>query len=269
MEGSGIVSPEGVEYESTQDSSDEPKDKSIGGKKVTRSREDAKPGDVDELGVPWFYPSDTKPPEFANKPIPREKRKKYRNQVRGKMKARERELDSSVTRREYFALIESQIEPMQDRMRRVEFSFLALKCLLRDAGYFTEDEFIESVETQVVKQRIDAVRAKAIDEGLDPDEVENAIKAQEAAPQFECNNCHEIKLGPGKTREIDIDAEAEKDSRVRVIKYCDVCLEIADFFCQKCRLDKKGEPVEVTTGKDTVEQWCKECESAAKGESDG
>jgi hypothetical protein len=224
---------------------------------------------VDELGVPWFWPSDVKQSEYANKPIPREKRKKFRNQVRGKMRARERELDSSVTRREYFALIESQIEPMQDRMKRVEFSFLALKCMLRDAGYFTEDEFIGSVEKQVVKQRIDAVRAKAVDEGLDPDEVENAIRAQEAAPQFECNNCHEIKVGPGKTREIDINAEAEKDDRVRVIKYCDVCLEIADFFCQKCRLDKKGEPVEVTTGKDTVEQWCKECESAVKGESDG
>lgn len=264
MEGSGIVSIEGDEYESTQD---EPKDKTIGGRKVTRNREEAKPGDVDELGIPWFYPSDQKPEKHAGKPIPREIRKKYRRQVRGQMKQRERELDSPVTRREYLALIESQIEPLFDRMKRIEFSFLALKCLLRDAGYFTEAEFIESVEKQVIKQRIEAVRAKAIEEGLDPDEVENAIKAQEAAPQFECNKCHEIKLGPGKTREINIDAEAEKDDQVRVLKYCDVCLEIADFFCQKCRLDKDGEPVEVSTGKDTVEQWCKECESAAKGKS--
>lgn len=268
MEGSGIVSPEGVEYESTQDSSDKPKDKKIGGHWVVKNREDAKPGDVDELGVPWFYPSDVKPSEFANKPIPREKRKKYRNQIRGKMKQRERELNSAVTRREYLAMIESQIEPLFDRMKRIEFSFMGLKCLLRDAGYFTEEEFIESVEKQVVKQRIEAVRAKAKEEGLDPDEVENAIKAQEAAPQFECNNCHEIKVGPGKTREIDINAEAEKDDRVKVIKYCDVCLEIADFFCQKCRLDKKGKPVEVPTGKDTVEQWCEECVDKVKGKSD-
>ena len=258
MEGSGIVSPEGVEYESTQ--KDEPKDKTIGGRKVTKSREEAKPGDVDELGVPWFWPSDVKQAEFANKPIPREKRKKFRNQVRGQMKARERELDSPVTRREYLALIESQIEPLFDRMKRIEFSFLALKCLLRDAGYFTEAEFVESVEKQVIKQRIEAVRAKAIDEGLDPDEVENAIKAQEAAPQFECNKCHEIKLGSGKTREIKIDAEAEKDEQVKVLKYCDVCLEIADFFCQRCRLDKKGESKEVLVKNDTFEQWCEECD---------
>jgi len=266
MEGSGIVSVEGDEYESTQDSGDEPKDKTIGGRKVTQSREEAKPGDVDELGVPWFWPSDVKQSEYANKPISREKRKKFRNQVRGKMKARERELNSSVTRREYLAMIETLIEPLQDRMKRLEFSFLALKTMLEDAGYYTDAEFLESLEKQIVKQRIEAVRLKAKDEGLDPDEVENAIKAQEAAPQFECNNCHKVKLGFGKTREINIDATAEKDDQVKVLKYCDVCLEIADFFCEKCRLDKKGKPVEVPTGKDTVEQWCHDC--VAEGEID-
>ncbi|KKL72656.1 hypothetical protein LCGC14_2082680, partial [marine sediment metagenome] len=175
MEGSGIVSPEGVEYESTQDSPDEPKDKTIGGRKVTQSREDAKPGDVDELGVPWFYASDQKPEKFADKPIPRDIRKKYRRQVRSQMKQRERELDSTVTRREYLAMIETQIEPLFDRMKRIEFSFMALKNLLRDNDYFTEEDFLGSVEKEVIRQRIEAVRVKAIDEGLDPDEVENAI----------------------------------------------------------------------------------------------
>lgn len=265
MEGSGIVSPEGVEYESTEKQPDKPKDEAIGGRKITTHREDAKPGDVDELGIPWFYAADMKPEKYALEPIPRDIRRKYRKQVRGSMEKRERELKMPVTRRELLALMETYIEPLLDRMKRIEFSFLGLKCLLRDGGYFSEAEFIESVEKQVIKQRIEAVRLKAVQEGLDPDEVENAIKAQEAAPQFECSKCKQIKLGAGKTREINIDAKAEKDDQVKVLKYCDVCLEIADFYCQKCGQDKKGEPVEVSTGKDTIEQHCQDC--AAKGES--
>ncbi len=266
MEGSGIVSPEGVEYESTEEKPDKPKDEAIGGKKITTHREDANPGDVDELGIPWFYDKDTKPEKYALQPISRETRRKYRKQVRSAMEKRQRELKMPVTRRELLALMEKYIEPLLERMKRIEFSFQGLKCLLRDGGYFSEAEFIESVEKQVINQRIEAVRFKAIQEGLDPDEVENAIRAQEATEQFECNKCKQIKLGAGKTREINIDAKAEKADQVRVVKYCDVCLEIADFYCQKCGQDKKGEPVEVSTGKDTIEQQCQDC--AAKGESD-
>lgn len=279
--GSGIFAPTGEEFASTD--SDEPtttvaddgdEKQTINGHPVVLSREHAQPGDVDELGVPWFYPPGTKnlPVDGNGKeiptPVPPIHRKKWRNQQRGVMRKQEREMNRPMTKGEMLSLIESLIDPMAARLSRLEFSFLALKTMLQSAGYFKHEEFQEAVSDQVQLKHIAQLRERAKAEGVNPDHVEAAIRTMERVDQFECAGCGIVKVGKGKTQEINID-KSNTEQQVMIKKYCEVCREVEGaFFCSKCRRDKTGDFLEVPVSEDVVGIWCSECIDSADAKGD-
>lgn len=284
--GSGIFTSTGEEFASTEEGQapadatvgDDGKDEvqTINGHPVCLSREHAQPGDVDELGVPWFYPPGTKGIAVDGEgkeiltPIPANVRRKHRNQQRGVIRKQEQEMNRPVTKGEMLALVETLIDPLGARLSRMEFNFMALKKMLQDAGYFKHEEFQEAVNDQVTLKHIAQLRERAEAEGIPPDQVEAAVRIMERVDQFECAGCGIIKVGKGKAQEINLDA-SKKDEQIVIKKYCDVCREVEGaFFCSQCRRDKTGDSLEVPVAEDVTEIWCSECiDSAdAKGDTD-